>query len=152
MASAVHKATIVSCQISGWTGSLSVYQRAVIMMYPPDNKRSTLWRSAIQTGSLFQTRVPEGLVFQGWGACWRLIGFPPCNLCPLLKCFVWDAGGGAEGWGGGEYTHTYSWRGGLRASCYVWVIKSSTHPPPNTHIHTHTHFLLQHPTNPTSLG
>lgn len=22
---------------------------------------------------------------------------PPCNLCPRLKCFVWDAGGGAEG-------------------------------------------------------
>lgn len=63
---------------------------------------------------------------------------PPCNLCPCLKCFVWDVGGGPEGRGGCECSHTYSWRGGLRASCYVWVVKSSAHPPPNTHPSDHT--------------
>lgn len=55
---------------------------------------------------------------------------PPCNLCLRLKCFVWDAGGGAAGRRDSEYSHTYSWRGGLRASCYVWVIKGSKRPPP----------------------
>lgn len=45
---------------------------------------------------------------------------------------------GRQGAGGGASFHTYSWRGGLRVSCYVWVMKSSAHPPPNTHTHTDT--------------
>lgn len=73
--------------------------------------------------------------YQGWGAWWRPIGFSPRNLWPRLKRFVWDVGGGAEGRGGGECSHTYSWRGGLRASCYVWMMKSSSYPPPNRHTH-----------------
>lgn len=45
---------------------------------------------------------------------------PPSAICALrLKCFVWGADGGAEGCGGVGYHHTYSWRGGLRAPCYV---------------------------------
>lgn len=58
---------------------------------------------------------------------------PNCNLCLRLKCFVWDAGGGALGWGGGQLGHKYSYRGGLRAACYVWVVESSKRHPPLKH-------------------
>lgn len=88
-----------------------------------------------------------GLVIQdlGWeppaaGGC--LIGSPsstfPNNPCPTFEVLClggWWRGGAAER---RIHHHTYSWRGGLRASCYDWVMKSSSLPPSLKHTHTLT--------------
>lgn len=105
-------------------------------MYLPNNKAPHCGVQAFRTDNYSKPRSLR-ISYLRLGGLVEADRVPPCNLCPRLKCFVWDAGGGAEGRGGSEYSHTYSWRGGLRAPCYVWVMKSSERPPPNTHSSDH---------------
>lgn len=119
MAFAVHEATIVSSQMSNPSLCLSVL---LLCTCPTTNAP----HCAVQPFRTDHYSKPRSLRI----SYSRLGGLVEADRVPSHAFEVLCLGGGAEGRGGGEYSHTYSWRGGLRAACYVWMMKSSQRPPP----------------------
>lgn len=80
------------------TMASAVHEICLSLYYCYCVSTTNTWHCGLQQGQIILPDPgPWGLIIQHWGAWWGLIGFPLHNLCPCLKCFVWDAGGGAPG-------------------------------------------------------